>query len=117
MPRATRDLETIRSDVLGARGTVQLQLGTEDEWNLDFEADCNGQTFRGLLGKTGAAEKIEQLRRRQAEKGKSIEGIVVHVKSVGAGRPKKFDSLSEAYDYVLQPGDRIKVTFMIGTNY
>lgn len=114
------ELDDLRDDVIEARGEVTLQLGTDFEWTTDlgeFTADADGQTFRGLLRTTGAAEKIEQMKARQEEKGKTIEGIVVHIKSAGPGRPRKFDSLTAAYDYVCQPGDVYKVTFKIGTNW
>jgi len=111
------DLDNLRSDVIEARGEVNLQLGTDYEWTQEFTADADGMTFRGLLNATGAATKIEALKERQEQKGKTIEGIIVHIKSTGrSGRPRKFSSLSAAYDYVLQPGDQIKVTFKIGTN-
>ena len=110
------ELDNLREDVMSGRGEVTLQLGTDSEWNLDLAAEADGMTFRGLLNKTGAATKIEQLKERQEEKGKNIEGIVVHWKTAGPGRPRKFDSLTAAYDEPVHPGDQIKVTFKIGTN-
>lgn len=118
MKTLANELDNLREDVIEARGEVSLELGTDYAWTEEFTADADGMTFRGLLNRTGAAKKIEELKARQADKGKSIEGIIVHIKTPGrAGRPRKFSSLSAAYDYVLSPGDQIKVTFKIGTNW
>lgn len=110
MPSPEVDIESLRDEV-EREGTVKLYVGTD----VEFEEEAvDGMTVRGLFRKTGAIERIESLMERQREKGKTVEGTIVHVRSNGT--TKKYDSIESALDVALQPDAVVKVSFKIGTN-
>lgn len=105
------DIESLREEV-ERTGTVKLYIGNDVEYE---EEAVDGMTVRGLFRATGAIDRIDSLMERQREKGKSVEGVIVHVRKPSDGT-KKYNSVDEALDVPLEPDAVIKVSFKIGTN-
>lgn len=111
---AESELSSLREE-LADTGSVELQLATDSEWRMDLTAGEHGQNFKDLLRETECDVKFEDLQDQQAAKGKRIEGVKLHIQHAN-GVVDAYDSLAAAFDYVLQAGDRLKITYKIGNN-
>jgi len=98
------------------RGTVSLRLETDSEWRVEIDAlPVDGRTVRGALSADECMTRIEELKSRQAKKGKSVEGVYLNVRHED-GSTNSYDDIKDAYDVALQPGDQLHVGFKIGNN-